>query len=60
MFLDRVDEARAEAAEILKLKPEVFRGRMDKKDIMKDKAYTERYADALRKAGLPDEQIIVI
>ena len=54
MFLDRVDEARAEAAEILKLKPKFSVEGWIKRISWKDKAYTERYADALRKAGLPD------
>jgi adenylate cyclase len=52
MFLDREDEARAEAAEILRLKPKFSVDGWIKRISWKDKAYTKLYAEALRKAGL--------
>jgi adenylate cyclase len=53
-LLDREEDARAEAAELLKLDPEFSVNRIAKRLPFKDKVYTERYVNALRKAGLPD------
>ena len=51
-LLDREEEARAAAAELLRLDPEFSVDRIAKTLPFKDKAYTERYVSALRKAGL--------
>jgi hypothetical protein len=51
-LLDREEEARAAAAELLRLDPEFSVDRIAKRLPFKDKAYTERYVNALRKAGL--------
>jgi adenylate cyclase len=51
-LLDREEEARAAAAELLRLDPEFSVDRIAKRLSFKDKAYTERYVNALRKAGL--------
>ncbi|MBT8364923.1 MAG: adenylate/guanylate cyclase domain-containing protein [Deltaproteobacteria bacterium] len=54
--LDRMEEAQAHAAEILKIKPdykvEFYRNR--KARLYKDKVYLENQVDLLRKAGLPE------
>ena len=52
IFIDREDEARAEAAEILRLNPKFSLDYLEKRLSFKDQAFTERYVDALRKAGL--------
>jgi tetratricopeptide (TPR) repeat protein len=51
-LLNREKEARAEAAEVLRIDPEFSVDRIAKRLPFEDKAYTERYVDALRKAGL--------
>lgn len=51
-LLDREEMARAEADKILLLDPEFPVDRIAKRLSFKDKAYTERYVEALRKAGL--------
>jgi adenylate cyclase len=51
-LLDREEEARAAAAELLRLDPDFSVDRIAKRLPFKDKAYTERYVNALRKAGL--------
>ena len=51
-LMDRDKEARAEAAEVLKVNPEFSVDYIAKTLPFKDKACTERYVDALRKAGL--------
>jgi TolB-like protein/Tfp pilus assembly protein PilF len=51
--LGREEEARAEAAEVLRINPKFTLERIAKRSILKDKATLERYIDALRKAGLP-------
>jgi adenylate cyclase len=51
-LLDREEEARAAAAELLRLDPEFSVDRIAKRLPFKDKVYTERYVNALRKAGL--------
>jgi hypothetical protein len=50
--LDREEEARAAAAELRRLDPEFSVDRIAKRLPFKDKVYTERYVNALRKAGL--------
>ena len=52
--LDRMEEARAHAAEILKIKPDYTVEFYRKTTPYKDKAYLESLVDLLRKAGLPD------
>ncbi len=51
-LLDREEEARTAAAEVLKLNPKFSVDRIAKRLPFKNKAYTERYVNALRKAGL--------
>ena len=51
-LLNREKEARAEAAEVLRIDPEFSVDRIAKRLPFEDKAYTERYVSALRKAGL--------
>jgi adenylate cyclase len=51
-LLDREEEARVAAAELLRLDPEFSVDRIAKRLPFKDKVYTERYVNALRKAGL--------
>jgi adenylate cyclase len=51
-LMDRDKEARAEAAEVLKVNPEFSVERIAKTLPFKDQSYTERYVSALRKAGL--------
>jgi adenylate cyclase len=52
--LGREEEARAEAAEVLRLNPKFSVKKNEKTSPIKDKAVKEHYMDALRKAGLPD------
>jgi adenylate cyclase len=52
--LGREEEARAEAAEVLRLNPKFSAKKLVKTMPIRDKAVKERYIDALRKAGLPD------
>ena len=51
-LLDREEEARTAAAEVFKLNPKFSVDRIAKRLPFKNKAYTERYVNALRKAGL--------
>jgi len=51
-LLGREEEARAEAAEVLRLDPKFSVNNYAKRLPFKNQADTERYADALRKAGL--------
>jgi adenylate cyclase len=51
-LLKREEEARTEAAEVLRIDPDFSVDRIAKRLPFKDRAYTERYVDALRKAGL--------
>jgi tetratricopeptide (TPR) repeat protein len=51
-LLGREEEARAEAAEVLRLNPKFSVDKYAKRLPFKDQAYTERYVGALRKAGL--------
>jgi adenylate cyclase len=52
IFVDREDEARAEAGEILRLNPKFSLDYLEKRLSFKDQAFTERYVNALRQAGL--------
>ncbi|NIS69266.1 MAG: tetratricopeptide repeat protein [Proteobacteria bacterium] len=52
--LDRMEEARAHAAEILKIKPDYTVEFYRKSTRYKDQAYLESLVDLLRKAGLSD------
>ncbi len=51
--LDRMEEARAHAAEILEIKPDYTVELFRKTTPYKDQAYLESLVDLLRKAGLP-------
>jgi adenylate cyclase len=51
---DRMDEARAQAKEIMRLNPHISVERIAKTDPQKNQVVKKRYIDALRKAGLPD------
>jgi tetratricopeptide (TPR) repeat protein len=50
--LDRPDEARAQAAEVLKLKPDFSLATFTKTQSYKNSTDLEHYLDGLRKAGL--------
>jgi adenylate cyclase len=52
IHLGREEEARAEAAEVLRINPKFSLERFAKMRVQKDKAALERFIDALRKAGL--------
>ena len=52
VYLGREKEAHTEAAEVLKVDPEFSLERYAKILPYKNKADTDRYVDALRKAGL--------
>jgi adenylate cyclase len=54
MRLSRMAEARAHAAEILKINPDYTVEFYRKTKPFKDKAYLESHVDMLRKAGLPE------
>jgi hypothetical protein len=47
-----LDEARAQAAEVLRVQPKFSLKRYAKRLTIKDKAERDRFVDALRKAGL--------
>jgi adenylate cyclase len=51
----REDEARVEAAEVLRINPKFSVKKYEKRASYRKKADNERYIDALRKAGLPDK-----
>jgi len=50
----RMEEARREASEVLKINPKYSVSRAEKTNPLKNQAAKKRYFDALRKAGLPD------
>jgi tetratricopeptide (TPR) repeat protein len=52
IHLGREEEARAEAAEVLRINPKFSLERTAKRSVYKNKAALDRYIDALRKAGL--------
>jgi adenylate cyclase len=54
IHLGREEEARAEAAEVIRINPKFFLEGFAKRISQKNKAALGRYIDALRKAGLPD------
>ncbi|MGD9133941.1 MAG: adenylate/guanylate cyclase domain-containing protein [Desulfobacterales bacterium] len=51
---DRMDEARAQAAEIMRIAPKFSVERLARTDPTKNQVVKMRYIDALRRAGLPD------
>jgi tetratricopeptide (TPR) repeat protein len=51
---DRMDEARTQADEIMRLNPNFSVDRLARTDPTKNQIVKMRYIDALRKAGLPD------
>jgi adenylate cyclase len=52
--LGMMDEARAQAREVMRLYPDFTIGQWRQRPPYRDVAILERYIDALRKAGLPD------
>jgi hypothetical protein len=54
MMAGREDEARAAAGEALRINPKFSVERYMKIQPLKDPAARERFAQALRKAGMPD------
>ena len=52
--VDKKDEARAQAAELLKIYPNFSLESWQKRQPYKDPAHSERLTEALRKAGLPE------
>jgi len=48
----RDEEARAEASEVLRIRPKFSLERFEKRLFYKNKVDTDRFIDALRKAGL--------
>ena len=52
IYLGREEEARAEAAEVLRLNPKFSVDAYAKRLLFKDQSLTDKYIDALRKAGL--------
>ena len=52
---EREEEAQAEAAEVLRIKPKFSVKKYEKRASFRKKADNERFIDALRKAGLPDK-----
>ncbi len=56
--LGREEEAHAEAAEVLRLNPKFSVKKIAKSLPYRDKAVKERYIDALRKAGLPENATV--
>jgi adenylate cyclase len=53
--LGKEEEARAYAAEVLKINPKYSLEGLRSKSRFKDPAHMERYLDALRKAGIPEK-----
>jgi len=51
---DRMDEARAQAEEIMRIDPKFSVERLARTDPTKNQVVKKRYIDALRKAGLPE------
>ena len=51
--LNRIDEASAQAAEVMRLKPDYSEQWVRIQEPSKDRGYLERYVAGLRKAGLP-------
>jgi adenylate cyclase len=51
---DRMDEARAQAKEIMRLNPNISVEQIARTDPQKNQVVKKRYIDALRKAGLPE------
>jgi TolB-like protein/Tfp pilus assembly protein PilF len=56
----RLEEARGQAAEVLRINPKFSVGERVKLGLYKNQADLERYLDGLRKAGLPDKPLASI
>jgi adenylate cyclase len=54
-MMGREQEARAEAAEVLRISPKFSVDSYAKRLAFKDQSVTNKFSDALRKAGLPDK-----
>jgi hypothetical protein len=54
MELGREEEARAHAAEVLKINPKFSLESLRKRSLFKDPAHSERFLSAMSKAGLPE------
>ncbi len=54
IYLGREEEARAEAAEVLRINPKHSLGRYAKRNPQENEAAFEQLIDALQKAGLPE------
>jgi len=53
-WADRIDEAREQASEVLRIMPNYSIERFRKRSFYKNKEDNERYIEGLRKAGLPE------
>ena len=53
-LMGRMEEARKEASEVLKLTPKYSVSRAEKTTPQKNPIFKKRYYDALRQAGLPE------
>jgi adenylate cyclase len=55
IMMGRDEEARAAAAEVLRINPKFSVEWFAKTSLLKDRSVLDKYSDALRKAGLPDK-----
>ena len=55
IMMDRDKEARAEAAEVLRINPKYSLEFHAKRSLLKDRSVFEKWLDAMRKAGLPEK-----
>ena len=53
--MGREEEARAAAAEVMRINPKFSLELYGKRTLLKDRTIVNAYIDALRKAGLPDK-----
>ena len=55
IMMGRDEEARAEAAEVLRINPKFSVEWFAKTTLFKERSVVDKYIDAMRKAGLPDK-----